>query len=94
MAFRVIEILEGDTFKVFPNWSWHKESGNIVKIYDYESPEKGESRYEIAKKRLKNLIQNKKVEIKDPKDIDKNKILIADIYYKGKNLIHYLSGKQ
>lgn len=94
MAFRVIEVLEGNTFKVFPNWSWHKESGNIVKVYDYDTPEKGEVGYEKAKKRLKNLILNEKVEIKNPQDIDKRKRLIADIYYRGKNLIHYLSENQ
>lgn len=91
MAFRVIEVLEGDTLKVFPNWSWHKKSGNIVKLNDYETPQKGEIGSEIAKKRLKNLILNEKVEIKNPQDIDKKKRLIADIYYRGKNLIHYLS---
>ena len=53
------------------------------------TPEKGEPGYEEAKRRLSNLILNKTVDIRNPKTIDDYGRLVADVYYKGKNLADY-----
>ena len=45
--------------------------------------------HEEAKRRLSNLILNKTVDIKNAKTIDDYGRLVADVYYKGRNLADY-----
>ncbi len=85
--FTISEIVDGDTFKVKNEWKWDNKTGDVVRRYD--APEKGEPGYEEAKEKIRILILNKKVEIKSPQTIDDWGRLVADVYYKGKNLSDY-----
>lgn len=60
--FTVTEIIDGDTFKVTPNWKWNDESGDTIRPLGYDTPEKGESDYQKAKDKLVRLISGKEVE--------------------------------
>jgi len=87
--FTVTEVIDGDTFRVKPPWKWKNKTGDIVRPTGYNTPEEGEPRYEEAKRRLIDLILNKKVEVTNPKTIDDYDRLVADAYYNGKNLADY-----
>jgi len=77
--------------KVKEGWKWNQSSGDTVRASGYNTPEKGEIGYEEAKQKLKRLILNEKVEIKNAQIIDDWGRLVADVYYKGKNLADYFS---
>jgi len=87
--FTISEIVDGDTFKVKNEWKWDNKTGDVVRPTGYDAPEKGEPGYEEAKEKIRRLILNKKVEIKNPQTIDDWGRLVADVYYKGKNLSDY-----
>lgn len=87
--FTVSEVIDGDTFKVKGNWKWNQRSGDTVRASGYNAPEKGESGYEEAKQKLKGLILNEKVDIKNCQTIDDWGRLVTDVYYKGRNLADY-----
>ena len=87
--FTVSEVVDGDTFKVKNGWKWDNKTGDTVRPRGYDAPEKGEPGYEEAKEKLRRLILNEKVEIKNPQTIDDWGRLVADVYYKGKNLADY-----
>jgi len=55
----------------------------------YDTPEENERGYEEAKRRLSNLILDKTVNIKNAKTIDNYGRLVADVYYRDKNLADY-----
>lgn len=87
--FTVSEIIDGDTFKVKEGWKWNQRTGDTVRPTGYNTPEENERGYEEAKRRLSNLILNEKVDIKNAQTIDDWGRLVADVYYKGKNLADY-----
>ncbi len=87
--FTVSEVIDGDTFKVKNGWKWENKTGDTVRPTGYNTPEENERGYEEAKQKLKRLILNEKVEIKNPQTIDDWGRLLADVYYKGRNLADY-----
>jgi len=88
-GFTVSEVFDGDTFKVEEGWKWNQRSGDIIRAAGYNTPEKGNPGYEKAKEKLKKLILNDKVEIKNYQTIDDWGRLVADVYCEGKNLADY-----
>ncbi|MBI5788786.1 MAG: thermonuclease family protein [Candidatus Schekmanbacteria bacterium] len=88
MFFTVNEIVDGDTFGVEPDWEWRQQKGERVRPTGYDTPEKGEPGYLAAKGKLERLILHKTVEIKEPKIIDRGR-LVSDVYLNGKNLADY-----
>jgi endonuclease YncB( thermonuclease family) len=52
MTFKVIEVTDGDTFVVSPNWEWNGESGNAVRPVGYNAPEQGDPGFDEAKEKL------------------------------------------
>ena len=87
--FTVNEVIDGDTFKVKNGWKWNEKKGDTVRPTGYDTPEKGESGYEQAKQKLKDLILGKTVDIKSAKIVDQWGRLVADVYYNGKSLADY-----
>ena len=87
--FTVSEIIDGDTFNVKNGWKWNEKKGDTVRPTGYDTPEKGESGYEQAKQKLKDLILGKTVDIKSAKIVDQWGRLVADVYYNGKSLADY-----
>jgi len=87
--FMVSEVIDGDTFKVQNGWKWENKTGDTVRPTGYNTPEENERGYEEAKQKLKRLILNEKVEIKNPQAIDDWGRVVADVYYKGRNLADY-----
>lgn len=88
MKYKVVRIIDGDTFQVSPDWQWDNKKGNIVRPRGYDTPELGEPGYQAAKDKLTTLILDKEVEIKNPIKLTYNRLL-CDIYYQDKNLAYY-----
>ncbi len=38
MAFKVTEVIDGDTFKVLPVWKWNDKEGDTARANGYETP--------------------------------------------------------
>ena len=89
--FEVLEVVDGDTFKIKGNWQVGIRIGNVVRPTGYDTPEKGETGYESTKQKLKTLILNKKVDIRTVKAIDKWRRLVADVYFNNVNLATYFT---
>jgi endonuclease YncB( thermonuclease family) len=85
MSFRVTEIIDGDTFKVSPNWKWNNQTGDTVRANGYDTPEKGELGYEAAKNKLEALILNKEVILRNPIRMTYGRLL-CDVYYQEMNI--------
>ena len=86
-SHKVIEVIDGDTFVVSPNWTWNQLQGNRVRPTGYNAPEKGTYRYFAVKTKLENIILGKTVKIKPIKmSYDR---LLCDVYINGYNLAEY-----
>lgn len=93
MSFEVIEIIDGDTFKVAPNWELDNETGNVVRPRGYNTPEKGKPGYQAAKEKLERLILGKYVELRNAIKLTYDRLL-CDVYYNGRNLADYFPEHQ
>jgi len=47
MAFKVVNVIDGDTFEVMPPWKWKDQSGIRVRPTGYNIPEEGQKCQEI-----------------------------------------------
>lgn len=88
MNSKVIEVIDGDTFKVSPEWKWSDHSGSVVRAIGYDTPEEGQPGYQEAKDKLASLIFDKEVELKNPIRITYSRLL-CDVYCNEKNLADY-----
>ena len=93
MDFKVIEIIDGDTFKVSPGWEWNNQRGSVVRANGYDTPEEGEMGYQTAKNRLTELILGKEVDLENAIRITYGRLL-CDVYYNEKNIADYFSEDQ
>lgn len=75
MAFKVTQIIDGDTFEVSPKWKWNQIEGNIVRPTGFNCPEKGKAGSDAATKKLKDLILNKEVELSKPVNISYGRLV-------------------
>jgi len=89
--FTVSEIIDGDTFKVQGGWKGNEKKGDTVRPTGYNTPERGEPGYEKAKQKLKDLIMENIVDIRNAKIVDEWGRLVADVYYNERNLADYFS---
>jgi len=88
MKRKVIRIVDGDTFEVAPDWKWEGLTGSIVRPIGYDTPEVGEPGYSEATNKLKRLILNKEVELKDPIKLSYERLLCW-VIFQGKDLASY-----
>ena len=88
ISFRATRIIDGDTFETSSNWKWNNQTGRVVRVNGYDTPEEGKSGHQSAKDKLENLILNKDVELKNPIRITYGRLL-CDVYYNGKNIADY-----
>lgn len=88
MAYLVTEVIDGDSFKVSPNWTLNFESGDTVRANGYDTPEENEPGFFKAKQKLKDLIEGKHVELRNKIKITYGRLL-CDVYFQGRNLKDY-----
>ncbi len=88
MKAKVIEVIDGDTFKISPRWEWNGQKGDLVRPTGYDTPEKGSPKYIQLTNKLKALILGKLIELKTGYKIDRGR-LVCDVYFNGKHLAEY-----
>ena len=88
MGLKVTNIVTADTFEVFPPWRWEGQSGIRVRPAGYNTPEGGQVGYQESKNKLRRLILEKEVELRNFDDIDYDR-LVCDVYFNGRNLADY-----
>ncbi len=86
--FRVVNIVDGDTFDVSPQWRWNGSSGERVRPTGYDAPELPSLMGQTAKDKLTRLISGEMVELRAAYRIDRGR-LVCDVYFKGNNLADY-----
>jgi len=88
MNYRVIKIIDGDTFVIDPVWRWGFKYGDRVRPTGYDTPERNEPGFNSATLKLKRLILNKKVVLGKPITLSYGRLL-CKVFFKGRNLADY-----
>lgn len=86
--FKVIAVIDGDTFDVTPNWQCNGSPGNRVRPIGYDAPELHEPGGLAAKQKLERLILGKMVSLGTAHRIDRGR-LVCEVYFNGRNLADY-----
>ena len=91
-TFKVVAVIDGNTFEVTPDWEFGDEKGSLVHTKGYTAPKSGKAAMTVEQK-LSGLIHNKKVELGAPDGVQRNR-LVCEVYYRGANLAEYFSAYQ
>lgn len=91
--FRVVAMVDGDTFDVSPQWQWNGQTSERVRPAGYDAPELTGLRGYVAKTRLEKLILGQDIELRSAHTIDRGR-LVCEVYYRGRNLADYFTGYQ
>ena len=86
--FSVVNIIDGDTFDVSPQWRWNGQDGSRVRPTGYDAPELQSYGGQAAKEKLTRLILGENVDLRSAHRIDRGR-LVSDVYFKGNNLAEY-----
>jgi endonuclease YncB( thermonuclease family) len=86
--FRVVSVLDGDTFDVSPQWQWNSHTGARVRPTGYDAPELDALGGQVAKNRLSRLILGQLVDLRTAQSVDRGQ-LVCDVYFKEKNLADF-----
>jgi len=86
--FKVVSIVDGDTFDVDPGWKWNGGTGNRIRPAGYDAAEMGSRAGQSAKDKLTRLILNQKVELGDAYRVDRGR-LVCEVFFRGRNLASY-----
>jgi hypothetical protein len=86
MAFKVTDIIDGNTIKVSPGWKWKEVLGDTVKVFGYRQPTTEE--LEFTKSKLITLIDDKIVELKNPKEIN-GPTITCSVFLNGIDISQY-----
>lgn len=92
-SFKVISIIDGDTFDVTPNWKWQGHTGARVRPTGYNAPELNGYGGQAAKNKLSSLILGQDVELGTAHRVDRGR-LVCDVFFRGKNLANYFTEYQ
>lgn len=87
-VFRVIGVVDGDTFDVASGWQWNGQRGSRVRPTGYDAPEVGTQAGEKAKAKLAGLILGQELELGTAYKVDRGRI-VCDVYFRGRSLAGY-----
>jgi endonuclease YncB( thermonuclease family) len=74
MKRKVIKVIDGDTFRVTPDWEWGGSKGNKVRTAGITAPEIDQQGYIEAKQHLEILIDGQEVDL-EPIKISYDRLL-------------------
>ncbi len=86
--FKVIYIVDGDTFDIEPKWKFEGKSGSRVRPAGYDAPELGGIAAAAARSWLTELLLNKTVQLGEVHGIHFGR-LVCDVFIDGRNLVEY-----
>ena len=81
--FKVVEIIDKERIKVSPLWAWNNKTGSIVNI-----SQQLKINNEFFLKRLKTLLDNKEIELKNPIKADESSVHCY-VFLDGINIKNY-----
>jgi hypothetical protein len=88
MAFKVINIIDGDTIRVSPNWILGDNKGNIVKVKGYNTPTEDNQSHAI--KKLSNLLKDKEIELNNARMFEPySEALLSSVFLNGVDIATY-----
>jgi endonuclease YncB( thermonuclease family) len=73
--FTITQFIDGDTFVVSRSRNWNNQTGDRVRPAGYDAPEVRTFEAASATDRLRQLIFNKQVELRDAHTIDRGRIV-------------------
>ena len=85
MQRMVTEVMDGESFRVNPDWSVDGERGDIVLMRDHAAPPLGTGAGEAFKQRLEELVLHRTVEVLNPVCVSHG-IVEADVFISGQNM--------
>lgn len=91
--FRVINVIDGDTFDVSPDWQWNSQTGSRVRPTGYDAPELFTSRGKAAKEKLERITLGNTVQLGNAYRIDRGR-LVCDVFIQGNNLADFFPDHQ
>ncbi|UYP44184.1 hypothetical protein NEF87_000469 [Candidatus Lokiarchaeum ossiferum] len=83
--YKVVKVIDGDTFVVSPGWSWKGKKGNRVRPEGYDARELNQYGGKTDMKKLEKLILGKTIEITKNIKFSYNRLLYV-VKYRGKDL--------
>ena len=86
--FRVISIIDGDTFEVSPEWKWNGETGTRVRPAGYDTPKLYTAKGQKAKDALSKLIIGQQVELRTAYKVDRGS-LVCEVFVGSRNLAEF-----
>lgn len=89
MSFRVVRVIDGDTFKVAPDWSTRGEAGDKVRIANLDAPELPSVAGFGAKHRLEALLRGQIVNLY-AQTVDDYGRLVAEVFLNGQDVLYQL----
>lgn len=87
-VFTVVNIVDGDTFDVHPQWTWQDQVGSRIRPTGYCAPPLHTLTGPMAKDKLSRIILGKQVNLENPYRIDRG-CLVCDVYFNGQHLADY-----
>lgn len=86
-SFNVEAVVDGNTLIISPPWKLDNETGDKIIATGYNPPKSGAEAMK-AEQKLSIMVQNKQIELAEPKGIERGK-LVCDVYFNGMNLADY-----
>ena len=87
-TFKVISVVDGDTFDVLPSRQWNGQSGSRDRPAGYDAPELGTQAGEKAKAKLSGLILGQQVELGTAHKFDRG-CTVCDVYCRDRDPAGY-----
>jgi len=91
--FKVVSVIDGDTFEVSPVWKWNDQTGSRVRPAGYDAPELDQYGGLTAKDKLSRLILGEQVELRNAHKVDRGR-LVCEVYHRNRNLADYFPDYQ
>ena len=83
-SFTVEAVVDGNTLIISPSWKLDNETGDTIRATGYNPPKSGSEGMK-AEQKLSIMVQNKQIELAEPKGVERGK-LICDVYFNGINI--------
>ncbi len=85
MDYKVLKVIDGETFKVYPHWSYNGHRGDTVCVAGIETPPFGEDGHLETTEILRQIIEDRHVRLTNPVSIHFDR-LVCDVNLNGHKL--------
>lgn len=86
--FKVVNVIDGDTFDVSPDWRLGGQTGSRIRPTGYDAPEFSTHSGKVAKEKLEQIVLGGTVQLGSAYRIDRGR-LVCEVFIQGHNLADY-----